>query len=196
MDANCREPDLAYKVTPEETVHTYEDYRRLPEGAPYELIGGKLVMTPSPGKRHQIVLKRLLKLLDKHVEEKDAGEVLCAPRDVYLAPTEVYQPDILFVAKDRLEISAEDKVNGAPDLIMEILSPSNAYYDLKKKFKAYEKYGVKEYWIIDPEELSIEVYDLVDGKFRPAGQSEETGSVSSFILPEFNVKPKEVFPAG
>lgn len=196
MDANCREPDLAFEAIPEETVHTYEDYRRLPEGAPYELIGGKLVMTPSPGKRHQIVLKRLLKLLDKHVEEKDAGEVLCAPRDVYLASTEVYQPDILFVAKDRLDISAEDKVNGAPDLIVEILSPSNAYYDLKKKFKAYEKYGVKEYWIIDPEEVSIEVYESVDGKFRPAGQSEKTGAISSVVLPEFNIKPEDVFPAG
>jgi Uma2 family endonuclease len=193
MDTNFCDLGLAYKTGPKK-IHTYEDYRRLPEGAPYELIGGKLVMTPSPGKTHQIVLKRLLKLLDSHVEEKNAGEVLCAPRDVCLAPTEVYQPDILFVAKNRLEISAEDKVNGAPDLVVEILSPSNAYYDLRKKFRAYEKYGVKEYWIIDPEEASVEVYELADGKFCQAGQSEKTGSVASVVLPGFNVKPEDIFP--
>lgn len=195
MDLNCREPDAAYKVIPEKTVYTYEDYCQLPEGAPYELIGGKLVMTPSPGKKHQITLKRLLILLDKHVEDKNAGEVLCAPRDVYLAPTEVYQPDILFIAKERLEISAEDKVNGPPDLVVEILSPSNAYYDLRKKFKAYEKYGVKEYWIVDPEEVSIEVYELVEGKFRLATQSEKSGTVSSVVLPELTIELKDVFPS-
>jgi len=195
MDASCREPGLAYKAIPEKAVYTYEDYCRLPEGAPYELIGGKLVMTPSPGKKHQIILKRLLKLLDNYVEDKDAGEVLCAPRDVCLAPTEVYQPDILFVAKDRLEISAEDKVNGAPDMIAEILSPSNAYYDLRKKFKAYEKYGVREYWIVDPEEASIEVYELADGKFRLAAQKEKTGAVSSVVLPGFTIKLEDIFPS-
>ncbi|BAF58555.1 Uncharacterized protein conserved in cyanobacteria [Pelotomaculum thermopropionicum SI] len=195
MDASCREPGLAYKAIPEKAVYTYEDYCRLPEGAPYELIGGKLVMTPSPGKKHQIILKRLLKLLDNYVEDKDAGEVLCVPRDVCLAPTEVYQPDILFVAKDRLEISAEDKVNGAPDMIAEILSPSNAYYDLRKKFKAYEKYGVREYWIVDPEEASIEVYELADGKFRLAAQKEKSGIVSSVVLPGFTIKLEDIFPS-
>jgi len=120
---------------------------------------------------------------------------LCAPRDVCLAPTEIYRPDILFVAEDRLEISAEDKVNGAPDLIVEILSPSNAYYDLRKKFKAYEKYGVREYWIVDPEEAGIEVYELAGGKFRLAVQKEKTGTVSSVILPGFNIKLEDIFPS-
>jgi Uma2 family endonuclease len=195
MDSNLRKRGLAYEATPQKEVHTYEDYCRLPEGAPYQLIGGKLVMSPSPGKKHQTVLKRLLRTFDDHVESRDAGEVLCAPRDVYLAPTEVYQPDILFVARENLSISAEDKVNGAPDLVVEILSPSNAYYDLRKKFRGYERYGVKEYWIVDPEEESIEVYGLAEGSLRLAARAEKKGQVSSGVLQGLTVSLEDIFPA-
>ncbi len=195
MDMNSHEHGLAYEAIPEKTVYTYEDYCRLPEGSPYELIGGKFVRTPSPGKRHQTVLIRLLKKFYDYAEEKDAGEVLCAPRDVCLAPTEVYQPDILFVAKANLVISAEDKVNGAPDIIAEILSPSSAYYDLRKKFKVYERYGVKEYWVVDPEEASIEVYELVDDNFCLAARVEQAGQVSSVVLAGFTVSLEDIFSA-
>ena len=109
-------------------------------------------MTPAPGRKHQRITGRLYKLLDDFVEQNQLGEVANAPRDVYLAPRETYQPDILFISQNRIDISAEDKVNGAPDLVVEVLSPSTGYYDLKPKYRAYEKYGVQEYWIVDPEE--------------------------------------------
>lgn len=147
-------------------------------------------MTPAPGRRHQHIL---LELVKEFLKMEDMGELAVAPRDVYLAPQETYQPDILFIAKERLKISTEEKVNGAPDLVVEILSPSTAYYDLKKKYKAYEKYGVKEYWIVDPEDKSIEIFELADGKFRLAVRSEGSGEVVSLLLQGLKVRLESVF---
>lgn len=192
MSDQVRETLLPYGLGMKK-LYTYEDYVRLPEGAPFQLIGGELIMTPAPGKRHQVILKTLVKLFDDYVASKDLGEVLFAPRDVYLAPRETYQPDLLFIQKERLGISAEDKVNGAPDLVVEVLSPSTAYYDLKKKYKAYEKYGVKEYWIVDPEDKSIEIFELVDGKFRMVVRSEETGEVQSLLLRGLTIMLESLF---
>lgn len=192
IPAQCGEAVLPYKVGTKAT-YTYEDYAKLPEGAPYQLIGGKLVMTPAPGKKHQNILIELAFMFKEFIKINNIGELAVAPRDVFLAPGETYQPDILFITNERLEISAEDKVNGAPDLVVEILSPSTAYYDLRKKYKAYEKYGVREYWIVDPEEKSIEVYGASDGKFVLAMRAEESGTVSSAVMQGFSVKTEEVF---
>src|SRR6266542_2906772 len=139
--------------------YTYEDYEKLPEGAPYQLIGGELVMTPSPVPYHQSVSRKIEFELIKFVEEKKLGEVFDAPIDVYLSETETYQPDIIFISKDRLRIIGEKKIEAAPDLVIEILSPSTAYYDLKHKRRIYESSGVREYWIVDPMEKSVEVYE-------------------------------------
>ncbi|MGQ9558845.1 MAG: Uma2 family endonuclease [Desulfurispora sp.] len=178
-------------------MYTSQEYFCLPEGAPYQLIGGELVMTPAPGKKHQLALKRLLRLLDDYVEHHQAGEVLCAPRDVVLAENEVYQPDIVFVARERLGISQEDRVYGAPDLVVEVLSPSSAYYDLRKKFRAYEKYGVKEYWVVDPEERSIEVYVRQETGLVRVSRAEWGESIASVaVLSGFVCDVKFVFPWG
>ncbi|BBB91713.1 MAG TPA: Uma2 family endonuclease [Methylomusa anaerophila] len=191
-ESQCNEAALPYEAGTKGR-YTYEDYARLPAGAPYQLIGGELVMAPSPGKRHQKILLKLAIAFERFIENNNSGELFIAPRDVYLAAKETYQPDILFIAGERVEISAEDKVNGAPDLVVEILSPSTAYYDLRKKYKVYEKYGVKEYWIVDPEENSVEVYQLSDGKFVPAARAEGTGVVDSVLLPGFRVKIEDIF---
>ena len=149
----------------EKKTYTYEDYAQLPEGAPYQLIDGALVMSPSPTPAHQRILRKLAFALGGFVEEHDLGEVLFAPMDVYLSNIDTPQPDLLFIAKARLGIIGEKYVDGAPDLVMEILSPSTAYHDLKKKKRLYEASGVKEYWIVDPEAREIEVYTLVEGQF-------------------------------
>lgn len=135
--------------------YTYEDYEKLPEGAPYQLIGGELIMTPSPVPYHQIILRRIGFELVKFVEERRLGEVIYAPMDVYLSKTETYQPDIIFISNERLNIIGEKKIEAAPDLVMEILLESTAYYDLRHKKRVYESSGVKEYWIIDPMEKSM-----------------------------------------
>lgn len=173
--------------------YTYEDYEKLPEGAPYQLIGGELVMTPSPVPYHQIISRRIEFELVKFVEERKLGEVIDAPMDVYLSETETYQPDIIFISNERLNIIGDKKIEAAPDLVIEILSESTAYYDLKHKKRVYEKSGVKEYWIVDPMEKSIEVYENVNGEFKIFDQAMEKGRVNSKLLEGFGVELEKVF---
>jgi Uma2 family endonuclease len=173
--------------------YTYEDYEKLPEGAPYQLIGGELIMTPSPVPYHQIISRRIEFELIKFVEERKLGEVIDAPMDVYLSETETYQPDIIFISNERLNIIGDKKIEAAPDLVIEILSESTAYYDLKHKKRVYEKTGVKEYWIVDPMEKGIEVYENVSGEFKIFGQATEKGRVNSKLLEGFSVEVEKVF---
>jgi Uma2 family endonuclease len=175
------------------TRHTYADYAKLPEGAPYQLIGGELVKEPPPTTRHQRIQNTFGFLLTSHVRQNRLGEVYYAPTDIYLADDEVYQPDILFVAADRLGIIEEKYIKGTPDLVLEILSPSTAYYDLRHKRRLYEQAGVKEFWIIDPIEGSIEVYVNTDGAFILAGQATGKGVVASVLLTGFAVEAEEIF---
>ena len=156
-------------------VYTYADYEKLPEGAPYQLIGGDLIKEPSPVPYHQILSCRIEFELLKFVEERDLGQVLDAPMDVYLSETEVYQPDILFISKERMGIIGEKKIEAAPDLVIEILSPSSAYYDLRHKMHVYETSGVKEYWVVDPIEKDIEVYQNMNGEFRLFNKACQSG---------------------
>ncbi len=173
--------------------YTYDDYAKLPEGAPYQLIGGELVMSPSPVPYHQIISGRIEFELMKFVKERKLGEVIDAPMDVYLSETETYQPDIIFISNERLSIIGEKKIEGAPDLVIEILSESTAYYDLRYKKRVYERTGVKEYWIVDPIEKSIEVYENVNGEFRIYSQAIEKGRVNSKLLERFGVELEKVF---
>jgi Uma2 family endonuclease len=178
---------------PVRDTYTYADYALLPEGAPYQLIAGKLIVTPAPTPYHQMISIRLQTRLFRFVEERNLGVVLEAPIDVYLEETETYQPDIIYIAGDRLHIIEQARINGAPDLVVEILSPSTAYYDLKKKARKYAEHGVKEYWIVDPEEKSIELYRGVEGAFVREERVEETGTVKSRLLEGFEVEAPELF---
>jgi len=177
----------------DDKIYTYADYRQLPEGAPYQLIGGELVLTPAPSTYHQTVAFNLGLQLGNFVVNNRRGKVLFAPIDVYLGETETYQPDIIFIARERMKIIEPQRINGAPDLVVEILSPATAYYDLRKKFKVYERCGVKEYWIVDPEEKSVQVFVPKDGKFVLDQEAEGTGEVSSHVLPGFTVRLESIF---
>lgn len=174
-------------------VYTYADYCQLPEGAPYQLIGGKLILTPSPTTYHQMISARLEFALMDFVKEHTSGIVLNAPIDVYFSPTETYQPDIIFISQDRMSIIEPKRINGAPDLIIEILSPATAYYDLRHKFRVYERYGVKEYWIVDPEESSIEVFVREGEKFSLGQRLEHRGQVTSRLLPGLALPLESIF---
>ncbi len=172
---------------------TYSDYEKLPEGAPCQLIGGKLVMTPAPVPYHQMVSRNIGFELLLFVRGKDLGEVLYAPIDVFLSDTETYQPDIIFISKERLDIIGEKKIEAAPDLVMEVLSPVTAYYDLRHKKNIYEQYGVKEYWIVDPIEKSIEVYENSGKEFKPVDKIREKGSINSRVLKDFAISVEKIF---
>ncbi len=174
-------------------VYTVDDYMSLPEGAPYQLIGGQLVMNPSPTTFHQDVSRNLEFALLAHVEKNDSGYVFDAPLDVHFTDRDVFQPDIIFVSKERRRIVGRKTIDGAPDLIVEIISPSTAYYDLRKKFRTYERENVLEYWIVDPGLKRIDVFENVDGKFRLFEEAENEGSAASKILDGFSVDLKTVF---
>ncbi len=180
-------------ITTEKERKTYADYAALDEGAPYQLIDGELVMSPSPTRAHQAVLLRLALMLQRFVVENSLGEVYVAPFDVKLSETEVYQPDLLFISANRLAVITEQHVNGAPDLVVEILSPATGYYDLTKKRRVYEVSGVKEYWIVDPIERTVEVLENVEGTYETVAKADQKGRVSSRLLDGFEVDLERLF---
>ncbi len=173
--------------------YTYEDYAKLPEGAPYQLIGGELVMTPSPTPYHQEISRKLAFKIVSFLEKNNLGTLYYAPLDVFLSDGDVYQPDIIFISRKRLEIIGKKKIEGAPDIVIEVLSPGTAYYDLRKKYRAYQEYGVREYWIVDPELKKIEVYENQDKKFKIYSEAEGEGTVSSKVLDELVISLNEIF---
>lgn len=116
-----------------------------------------------------------------------------APVDVYLGETDTYQPDLIFISRERMHIVEPARINGAPDLVVEILFPATAYYDLRKKFRVYERCGVREYWVVDPEEKVIEVFALKEGKFVLVQRAEGTGEVSSGVIEGFTVSVEGIF---
>lgn len=173
--------------------YTYEDYERLPEGAPYQLIGGELIITPSPIPYHQILAGRIFLNLSRYVEDNNLGIVIFAPIDVYLSETETYQPDIIFISKERLNIIGEKKIEGPPDIVIEILSPQTAYYDLRVKKDTYESSGVREYWIVDPIKKSIELYENREKRFEIITSAEKKGRIESKLMKGFSLELENLF---
>jgi len=176
----------------ETRIYNAADFERLPEGPPCQLIDGELIMTPSPSYGHQaIVLKIASKLLD-FVQRKRLGHVVAAPLDVYLTDLDVYQPDVIYVSNQRKHIIKE-RIKGAPDLLVEVLSPSNAYYDLGHKKNVYESAGIREYWIVDVQEKSVEVYVNRDNRFTLIDKKRVEGIVRSETLEGFSIELVSLF---
>ncbi len=173
---------------------TYEDYLDLPDdGSRYEIIWGELYMTPAPNIRHQMTSGELEFALRTFVKTHNLGVVLDAPCDVLLEPDGTpVEPDILFVSKERNHIVTAKNVNGAPDLIIEILSPSNPEHDRMRKFELYKESGVAEYWIVDPEARTIEVFVLRENKYLLLGRYEAGQAAVSEVLPGFSVAVNDV----
>jgi Uma2 family endonuclease len=172
---------------------TYEDYLLLPEDRRYEIIDGDLFMTPAPGTPHQRLIGRLYRFLDDHVRTGRLGEVLIAPCDVVLSPTDVVQPDLLFVAADRASIVGEKFISAAPDLVVEVLSPSTEDRDRTVKTKLYARFGVRELWIADPETKKIEVLTNSGDGFRREAVFGVGTVLRSTLLPCLEIPISEVF---
>ena len=150
-------------------------------------------MSPSPSFSHQHVALELGVALRDFVKQHDLGIVMIAPLDVFLTETDAYQPDLLFVAAERREVIEEDGVHGAPDLIVEVLSPSTGYYDLTHKKRVYAESGVQEYWIVDPLEQTVEVHDNTGDGYDLVDQAREMGTVRSHLLDGFEVTLETLF---
>jgi Uma2 family endonuclease len=168
-----------------ERVLTYEDVRRTPEdGRRYELLEGQLVVTASPNIRHQRIVGNMFDLL-RRAQRRGYGEAFGAPVDVVLHETEaVVVPDLAFIAKDRLAIVTEQAIRGAPDLLVEILSPSTGGRDLGVKLRQYAKHGVRWYWLIDPERQLIRVFEWRDGAYIEQAPRRPGDTLTSPLFPD------------
>jgi Uma2 family endonuclease len=156
----------------------YREYCCFPDdGRRHEVIDGDHHMTPAPSTSHQTVSKRLQYQLYTQIELAGLGLVFSAPVDVQLAEHDIVQPDLIVVLEDRTRIITPTKINGVPDLVVEILSPSTAANDTSLKMRLYERTGVAEYWIADPDNQRLDQYQLVDGVYRLA---EPASSVTAF----------------
>lgn len=171
----------------------YRDYCLLPEDKRYELIDGELHMAPALGTRHQRYLLKLARLLAALVELARAGEVFIAPFDVILSEEDVVQPDLLFVTRERQGIISERGCEGPPDLVVEVLSPSTQQRDRELKAKLYAQYGVREYWLVDPDARSIEVLGLKAEGLGSNGVYPEGSSLVSETLPGIDLMVSQVF---
>ena len=173
---------------------TYEDYAKTPDDECWELIDGELMMSPSPKRAHQRNQMKLGSRMSFFVEEKDLGEVY-SDFDVVLSNTDTVRPDLIFIAKDRLHIITEDNVQGAPDLVVEIRSPSTARYDWTVKRELYARHGVKEYWLVDPEAATVAVLLLDGGALKVASVYGEKDTLVAAVIDGFSIALADVFRA-
>lgn len=171
---------------------TVEDYLGLGEESRYQLINGELIMSPSPSLRHQLVLGNLYTIF-KEVSTSNSSVAILAPIDIYFDKKNVFQPDLVLVSKERKHILSERGMEGAPDLIVEILSPSNSKYDRYEKREKYSQFGVREYWLVDPSNDSIELFHLEKNPDKPAIYQIEKGKINSIVFPELTLNLEKIF---
>jgi Uma2 family endonuclease len=173
----------------------YDDLEAIPqarEGDRHELIDGELIVTPSPIPVHQIVSLNLVRQLDQHVNATGLGRLLYAPVDIRFTPGNVLIPDIVFITCDRLHIIGPKAIDGPPDLVIEILSPGTRQRDLSVKHSLYARFGVGEYWIVDPEARTMSVFSLIGDRYEPVPTAAD-GMIHSRVLPELELTLATVF---
>ena len=146
----------------------FEVFKSLPEGTLCQLINNNLVMSPAPTDPQQKILMDISAQLFFYISKNQLGEVRVAPYDVYFNRKNIYQPDIVFIAKENINKIKEDGLHWTPDLVIEILSPRTAKYDLEDKKDVYERYGVKEYWAVDPVSKQVYFFKLVKDEYVEA----------------------------
>jgi Uma2 family endonuclease len=175
---------------------TYDDYVLIPEdGKRHEIIDGDEYMSPSPSTPHQRIVGRLFNSLYDHVEKTETGEVFVAPCDVLLSETDIVQPDVLFVASAREHIIAERGIEGAPDLVAEVVSEGNRRHDEVRKRKLYARRGVVEYWVVDPALETVKVYRRPEGGYERVAElaAEDEGTLATPLLSGWQLSLVDLF---
>jgi Uma2 family endonuclease len=175
---------------------TYDDFIHFPDdGRRHEIVDGVHYVTPSPSSKHQIVVGNLFALIWTHLKQHPVGHVFVAPFDVVLSHVDVVEPDLLYIARERLEIVTDKNVRGVPDLMVEVLSPGTRRTDEGAKKTRYELFGVEEYWLVDPERETIVVYRRSGNAFAKmaalAGETYDT--LTTPLLPGWSVPLSDVF---
>jgi len=174
-------------------LYTYDELvAELPEtNQPCELWDGEIIMSPAPTFDHQKIVSRLLRRLEDWVLPRKLGEVVAGPIDMVLSPHRAMQPDVAFIARERLHI-IDRVIKGPVDLAVEVVSLGNRNRDRIEKRDLYEQYGVKEYWIVDPEARTVEVLHLENARYRLLMRASIGESFSSKLLPGLELSVNSV----
>jgi Uma2 family endonuclease len=175
---------------------SYDDYLLIPEdGLRHEILDGEHYVSAAPFLRHQVVSRRFTLALGLFIEANGLGELFAAPADVVLSFYDVVQPDLVFVARERLHILTEKNIQGAPDLVIEILSGSTRRIDEGIKLAAYERFGVREYWLADPAQKTVTVHRLEEDSFRKTAELSAEGedTLATPLLPGLEIRLAEIF---
>jgi Uma2 family endonuclease len=175
---------------------TYEDFLNFPDdGRRHEIIDGEHYVTPSPVTKHQAVALNLTMALGSYLRQRPIGVVFFAPLDVVFSDFDVVEPDLLYISRARVGVLTDRHVRGAPDLVVEILSPGTRKTDETTKRRLYERFDVNEYWVVDPELDAIKIYRRVEGAFaRVAELRTETGdTLTTPLLPDFSASLADLF---
>ncbi len=175
---------------------TYDDFLHFPDdGKRHEIIDGEHYVTPSPNTKHQVVVGNLYMLLGTYLKAHAIGAVFLAPFDVVFSDLDVVEPDLLYISRERRKVLTDKHVRGAPDLVVEILSPGTRKTDETIKRRLYERCDVREYWVVDPELDAIRVHRRADAAFSCVGQlsAEQHDALTSPLLPGFSAPLTEVF---
>jgi Uma2 family endonuclease len=192
------EDPMRSPAVPADTRFTYDDFVLLPDdGKRHEIIDGEHYVTPSPNVRHQRLVRRLLLEIELYLKANPStGEVFPAPLDVVLSHFDVVEPDLLFVAGDQTDILTEKNIQGAPALVVEVLSKSTRKRDAQIKRRLFERTGVREYWLVDPELDTVQVFrPSPEGKLaRVVELTSEDGDVlTTPLLPGCQIDLRELF---
>jgi len=173
---------------------TYEDYITLPNDRNrYEILEGELIVTPSPTFKHQEVSRNLLLILHYHIKKNNLGKIVAAPMDVILEDTTVAQPDIIFISKEKYRFVTKRGIECAPDLLVEILSPSSKRYDRVSKMQIYGKHSVTWYWIVDPDSSTVEEYRIEKGNYVLAGTYQKSDTFAPELFPDLKIELSQVW---
>lgn len=177
-----------------ENLFTYEDYCLLPEnGNRYEIIGGELYNAPAPYTSHQRVLRRFGDILSPYCARNHHGELFYAPTDVVLSGIDIVQPDILWISNERLAIITEKNIQGPPDLAIEIISPATRDKDQKLKLKLYQKFRIKEYWLMDLDKRVLSVFVLTGRILKLKQKYSDIEKFESPCFPGLSINLKKIF---
>ena len=172
---------------------TVKDYMSTPDGKRYQLLDGELIVAPSPTSKHQSISGRLYLTMTQFVTQSQLGRVWYAPLDVILSDHDVAQPDLLFISSERENIVTEANVQGAPDLVVEILSPATAQHDREYKRTLYSRHGVREYWLVDPEDDTVEVWTESETGLVLTATYQRGDTLASPLLEGLNIPLEVIF---
>ena len=179
---------------PRQGYWTYDDYAALPDdGQRYEIVNGVLLMAPTPTPDHQSIAIRIAYYLFPHVDLAGIGKLFTAPIDVELAPKDIFQPDLVVVLNEHLKRVTTKKIIGAPDLVIEVASPSTQTYDRLTKYEKYAHAGISEYWIVKPVPHTVEILVLESGEYHSLDILHGQQTLPSRVIPGLPVEVEKFF---